>query len=147
MTKALLQEFESATREFCEIARAIPVEKLGVPLGEGEWPATYVIHHLADSDAHFLVRFLNVLSEDNPTIVPFDEEAFPTALHYSGRDVEVSLAAIETSLAHAVDILKQIPDADWNRKGFHPQRGEMTLTDLLVLTTGHRNEHIEQLKK
>ena len=147
MTKALLEQFESATREFCEVARAIPADKLGVPLGEGEWPPTYVIHHLADSDAHFLVRFLNVLSAENPTIVPFDEEAFPTVLHYPGRDVEISLAAIETSLAHAVEILKQIPDSDWNRSGYHPQRGEMTLSDLLALTTGHRLEHIGQLKK
>ena len=147
MTKEILEQFDSATREFCEVARAIPSERLHVAQSEGEWSPAYVIHHLADSDAHFLVRFLNVLSSENPTIVPFDEEAFPIALHYPGRTVETSLAAIEASRAHAVDFLKEVPDADWNRVGVHSQRGEMTLTDLLVLTTNHRKEHIEQLKK
>ena len=147
MTKEILEQFDSATREFCEVARAIPSERLHVAQSEGEWSPAYVIHHLADSDAHFLVRFLNVLSSENPTIVPFDEEAFPIALHYPGRTVETSIAAIEASRAHAVDILKEVPDADWNRVGVHSQRGEMTLTDLLVLTTNHRKEHIEQLKK
>ena len=147
MTKEILEQFDSATREFCEVARAIPSERLHAAQSVGEWSPAYVIHHLADSDAHFLVRFLNVLSSENPTIVPFDEEAFPTALHYPGRTVETSIAAIEASRAHAVDILKEVPDADWNRVGVHSQRGEMTLTDLLVLTTNHRKEHIEQLKK
>ena len=147
MTKEILEQFDSATREFCEVARAIPSERLHAAQSEGEWSPAYVIHHLADSDAHFLVRFLNVLSSENPTIVPFDEEAFPTALHYPGRTVETSIAAIEASRAHAVDILKEVPDADWNRVGVHSQRGEMTLTALLVLTTNHRKEHIEQLKK
>ena len=58
-----------------------------------------------------------------------------------------SIAAIEASRAHAVDILKEVPEADWNRVGVHSQRGEMSLTDLLALTTNHRKEHIEQLKK
>ena len=147
MTKEILEQFDSATREFCEVARAIPDEKLHSAQNEGEWSPAYVIHHLADSDAHFLVRFLNVLSSENPTIVPFDEEAFPTALHYPGRTVEISIAAIEASRAHAVDILNEVPDADWNRVGVHSQRGEMSLTDLLALTTNHRKEHIEQLKK
>lgn len=147
MNKEILEQFDLATREFCAVARAIPTANLNFPLAEGEWPASYVIHHLADSDAHFLVRFLNVLSVEHPTIVPFDEEAFPTAFHYSGRSIDASLAAIEASRAHLLEILKQVSEKDWQRTGFHPQRGGITLSDLMLLTTGHRKEHIEQLSK
>jgi uncharacterized damage-inducible protein DinB len=147
MTKAILEQFEASTHHFCQVARAIPAEKLEIVPAPGEWPASYVIHHLADSDAHFLVRFLNVLSTEKPTIVPFDEEAFPTALRYLGRTVETSLAAIEASCSQTVEILEQLSPSDWERSGFHPERGEMTLTQILALTTNHRLEHIEQLKK
>ena len=147
MTQALLEQFEAATRDFVAAAKAIPEEELHHSPSSGEWSPAYVIHHLADSDAYFLTRFLNALSVENATIVPFDEEIFPTALRYAGRSVEVSIASIEASSAHAIDILKQITDSEWVRTGVHPARGEMSLSDLLALTLNHRTEHLDQLKK
>jgi len=147
MTQALLEQFEAATRDFVAAAKAIPVEKLNQSSAPGEWSPAYVIHHLADSDAYFLTRFLNALSVANAAIVPFDEEIFPTALRYAGRSVEVSIASIEASSAHAIDILKQTDEADWARTGVHPARGEMSLSDILALTLNHRTEHLDQLKK
>jgi uncharacterized damage-inducible protein DinB len=147
MSKEILGQYQSSTRAFLELARSIAPEKLNVAPASGEWSPAYVIHHLADSDAHFLVRFLNLLSVDNPEIVPFDEESFPTALIYIGRNVTTSIASIEASCNHLVDILSQVSEADWVRTGFHPQRGSMTMTALLELTTNHRNEHLQQLSK
>ncbi len=147
MTKEILHQFESATKEFCSYARAISPNKVNTAPKEGEWSHAYVIHHMADSDAHFAVRFLNILSVDSPAIIPFDEEIFPKALHYPGRSVEVSIAAIENSCAHMVDILKQIASADWNRTGIHAERGKLTLSEILQLTTNHRVGHLDQLKQ
>ena len=146
MTKEILHQFESATKEFCSYARAISPNKVNTAPKEGEWSHAYVIHHMADSDAHFAVRFLNILSVDSPAIIPFDEEIFPKALHYPGRSVEVSIAAIENSCAHMVDILKQIASADWNRTGIHAERGKLKLSEILQLTTNHRVGHLDQLK-
>ena len=146
MTQELLSQFQSATAEFVIAAKALPTEKLVWVPAPGEWPATYVIHHLADSDAHFLVRFLNVLSVDNPDIIPFDEEAFPTALHYEDRNIATSLAAVEASAAQLGEILRQVDDSTWSRTGLHKERGLVTLTQLLQLTINHRVEHTAHLK-
>jgi len=147
MSKELLEQFAAANREFCEYAKSIPAEKLHTPPAEGEWSPAFVIHHMADSDAHFLVRFLNVLSTDKPAIIPFDEEAFPTALGYTGRSVATSIAALEASCAQLVDIFANVSDDVWSRTGVHTVRGEMSATALLELTLGHRTGHLEQLKK
>ena len=147
MTKEILAHFQTSTSEFLEVAESIPSEKLHQVAVPGEWPASYVIHHLADSDAHFLVRFLNILSVDGPAIIPFDEASFPSALCYPGRSVGVSLTAIASSCAHAVDILSQLDEVSWNRTGFHAERGELSLSALLQLTTNHRLDHIDQLRK
>lgn len=147
MTSQILASFESATYEFCALAKSIPNERLEVAPEPGEWPAAYVIHHLADTDAHFLVRFLNVLALDNPAIIAFDEESFPSAFHYGGRSTRISIAAIEASCAQLVDILRQLDTGSWDRKGIHSQNGEFTLTALLELATSHRIAHLDQLKK
>jgi uncharacterized damage-inducible protein DinB len=147
MSKEILAKFDAATQEFCTLAKSVNIYKLHAAPSEGEWSAAFVIHHLADSDSHFVVRFLNVLSEDSPQIVPFNEESFPKALRYESRSIAISLNAIEAARAHVVDLLSHIDDASWNRSGFHSERGEMTLTAILELTTKHRLDHIEQLHK
>ena len=147
MTQEILVQFEAATKEFCTLAKSLPVSKIHQEPAPGEWSPAYVIHHLADSDAHFLVRFLNVLTVDSPAIVPFDEERFPAALRYEGRSVSKSLAAIEASCNQLVDILQQINESDWNRTGIHAERGELSMTEILQVTTNHRTSHIDQLKK
>jgi hypothetical protein len=147
MSKEILAKFDAATQEFCAVAKSVNIYKLHAVPAPGEWSASFVIHHLADSDAHFLVRFLNVLSVDRPAIVPFDEESFPAALAYEGRSVAISLNAIEATRAHLVDILSHVSEDVWNRTGVHAERGEMSLTSILELTTNHRVGHIEQLQK
>jgi len=61
--------------------------------------------------------------------------------------VDLSIAAIEASCAHMVDILKQVAPADWNRAGIHAERGKLTLSEILELTTNHRVGHLDQLKQ
>ena len=147
MSKEILAKSDAATQEFCSLAKSVNIYTLHALPEEGEWSAAYVIHHLADSDAHFLVRFLNVLAVEHPAIVPFDEESFPAALGYEGRSVAISLGAIDASRAHLVDILSHLDSSVWERKGVHAERGELSLTALLELTTNHRVGHIEQLNK
>ena len=147
MSKEILQQFVSANKEFCAYAKAMTPEQLSHVPVPGEWSPAYVIHHMADSDAHFLVRFLNILSTDKPAIVPFDEEAFPTTLGYVGRNVAISIASIEAATAQLVDIFSNVSDEVWNRTGLHPERGELTASALLQLTLNPRVGHLEQLKK
>lgn len=146
MTKELLTTFDSSTQEFCALAKSVNIFKLHAVPAPGEWSAAYVIHHLADSDAQFLVRFINVLTIDRPAIVPFDEDSFPGGLRYKDRSIAISLNAIEASRAQLVDILSQLDDEAWNRAGIHSERGELSLSTLLQFTTDHRVGHIEQLK-
>jgi uncharacterized damage-inducible protein DinB len=147
MTKEVLVQFEAATKEFCALAKSLPVALIHQSPSHGEWSRAYVIHHLADCDAHFLVRFLNVLSVDEPAIIPFDEEVLPVALRYEGRSVAVSIGAIEASCGHLVDILKQIGEDDWNRTGVYLEGGEMTLLEILQTTINHRLSHMDQIKR
>ncbi|MBK8027586.1 MAG: DinB family protein [Chloroflexi bacterium] len=42
----------------------------------GEWSPRQVVHHLADSHMNAYLRLKLALTEDNPTIRPYDQEAF-----------------------------------------------------------------------
>ena len=141
----LLEKYHSSANSFVEEGRKISAEKL-THSKDGEWSAAFIIHHIADAEIQFGVRYANALCEDNPTIVPFDEEKFPSALRYHNRTVEASLNSLAATHAMNYEILKNASDADWKRISAHPERGELTLADLVSMATNHTEGHIAQLK-
>lgn len=143
----LLQTYQENARVFINVAHAIPESKLNSPASDGEWSAAFVIHHLADAELQFGVRYANALAEDNPAIIAFDEAKLPVGLKYETRTVAVSLAAFEAAHNLNFEILKNASPGDWNRTSVHPERGLVDLAALVKLSGGHIGGHIDQLKK
>jgi hypothetical protein len=141
----ILSKYHSSASSFVEEGKKISAENLNHSK-DGEWSAAFVIHHIADAEIQFGVRYANALAEENPTIVPFDEEKFPTGLQYEKRSVSVSLQSLAASHAMNYEILKNASDADWGRLSTHPQRGPVTLLQLVTLSANHIESHIAQLK-
>jgi hypothetical protein len=143
--KQILEKYHSSAILFVEEGKQISAQALNQSK-EGEWSAAFVIHHIADAEIQFGVRYANALCEDNPTIVPFDEEKFPIGLQYEKRSVSVSLESLTATHAMNYEILKNASDADWQRISTHPQRGAVTLLQLVTLSANHIESHIAQLK-
>jgi hypothetical protein len=141
----LLEKYHSSAISFVEEAERISAQALQQSR-DGEWSAAFIIHHIADAEIQFGVRYANALCEDNPTIVPFDEEKFPIGLQYEKRSVAISLQSLAASHAMNYEILKNASDADWDRISTHTQRGAVTLLQLVTLSANHIEGHIAQLK-
>jgi hypothetical protein len=143
----LLHKYSANAAALLTAARAIPIDKITLSPGEDEWSAAYVIHHMTDSELQFGVRYSNLLSEDIPDIVPFDEAKFPAGLHYELRSVVNSLAAFKATNDLNCEILSNTVKDDWNRTAFHPESGLVSLIDLVTLCANHIGVHIEQLQR
>jgi hypothetical protein len=141
----MLSKYHTSAMTFVDEGKRISVDALNQSK-DGEWSAAFVIHHIADAEIQFGVRYANALCEDNPTIVPFDEEKFPVGLQYGKRSVAVSLQSLAASHAMNYEILKNASNADWDRVSTHPDRGEVTLLQLVTLSAKHIESHIAQLK-
>jgi len=142
----ILSKYHSSAISFVEEGKKISADVLNQSK-DGEWSAAFVIHHIADAEIQFGVRYANALAEENPAIVPFDEEKFPNGLQYAKRSVATSLQSLAASHAMNYEILKNASDADWGRISTHPQRGAVTLLQLVTLSANHIEGHIDQLKK
>ena len=142
----VLEKYHSCSISFIDECKHISEQALNRSNGD-EWSAAFIIHHIADAEMQFGVRYANALAEENPTIVPFDEEKFPVGLGYSNRSVDISLQSLRATHAMNYEILKNARDSDWQRISTHPQRGPVTLLQLVTLSANHIEGHIEQLKK
>ena len=93
--------------------------QLDTPYREAGWTVRQLVHHVADSHSMAYIRCKLGLTEDWPTIKPYDEAAWAN-LADSRLPVDVSLALIEALHARWVALLESLSDADL-RKGYnHP---------------------------
>ena len=115
--------------------------QLDTPYREGGWTARQVVHHVADSHANCYIRFKLALTEDWPTIKPYDEAAWANLAESRRLPVDVSLAMIEALHGRWVGLLESLSDEDF-QKGFeHPELGRQNLAKVLALYDWHSRHH------
>jgi DinB superfamily len=107
---------------------------------EGGWTVRQVVHHVADSHMNSYVRFKLALTEDWPTIKPYDEGAW-AKLADSNLPLEISLLLIEGLHARWVALLESLNEAGFARGYVHPKLGRQTLSTALALYAWHGRHH------
>ena len=112
---------------------------------DGSWSAREVVHHLADSEMRSAIRLRRLLSEDNPTILGYDEAGYATIFRYAERAMEPSLAAFRAARSTTTQILRQLDDAAFARTGTHSESGPYGVEDWLRIYARHADEHAEQI--
>src|SRR6516225_7758691 len=70
--------------------------QLDTPYRPGGWTVRQVVHHFADSHMNAFSRFRLALTEDEPTIRPYDQEKWAKLVDATTLPVEVSLQMIES---------------------------------------------------
>ena len=145
MSNEVIAEFRESGQRFIEIAKGASSEKLHKSPENNEWSPANIIHHIADAEAHFYIRYLRLLTENLPTTEFFDEEVYPELLHYEKRDVNASIALIESIRAASISLFGNFNEEDWQRKGLTPDGKEFVLIAAIKKARSHINDHANQL--
>ena len=119
--------------------------QLDTPYRHGGWTVRQLVHHIADSHMTAVIRVKLALTEDWPTIKPYDENAW-AALHDTAAPVEWSLDLIESLHAKWVMLLQSLDDAGWKRGFRHPERGPMSVEQATVLYAWHSRHHAAHIQ-
>lgn len=118
--------------------------QLDTPYREGGWTMRQLVHHIPDSHANAYVRFKLALTEDWPTIRPYDEAAWAN-LADSRLPVEAPLAMLEALHRRWVGLLESLGEDDFQRGYVHPQMGRQSLGTVLALYDWHARHHAAHL--
>jgi len=120
----------------------LDVSQLDTPYRPEGWTVKQLVHHVADSHMNAYIRFKLGLTEDNPTIKPYEEGAWANLPDTQNLPVNISLTLLHALHARWVAVLKGISTAGWNRTVFHPEhKKEMTLWFLLGMYAWHGRHH------
>jgi hypothetical protein len=114
--------------------------KLDTPYREGGWTVRQLVHHIADSHANAYVRTKLALTEDWPTIKPYDEAEW-ARLPDSRLPTDGSLAMIGALHERWVALFESLSESDFQRGYVHPQNGRQDLAKVLALYSWHSRHH------
>jgi len=118
--------------------------QLDTPYRDGGWTVRQTVHHVADSHMNSFIRFRLGLTEENPTIKPY-EEALWADIADAKEPVEVSLKLLEALHHRMVVTLRSFRTEDWRRTVVHPENGQMTLDKMLGLYAWHSKHHVAHI--
>jgi len=127
-----------------EAVTGLSEAQLDTPYREGGWTVRQVVHHLADSHANSYIRFKLALTEDWPTVKPYDEAAWARQNDYS-TPIDASLVFIDALHARWVALLGSLADADFERGYNHPESGKQTLALALAIYAWHSRHHVAHI--
>lgn len=116
--------------------------QLDTPYRPEGWTVKQLIHHVADSHMNAYIRFKLGLTEENPTIKPYEEKLWAEMADTKNLPINVSLTLLHSLHARWLQVLKSIEGAKWERTVVHPEHGrQMTLWFLLGMYAWHSRHH------
>ncbi|MFT3823398.1 MAG: putative metal-dependent hydrolase [Chitinophagaceae bacterium] len=117
--------------------------QLDTPYREGGWTVQQVVHHVADSHINAYCRFKLGLTENNPTIKPYEEQLWAELSDTRDLPVNISITLLFALHARWYEVLRNISQEDLlNRTVYHPaSQKTITLWNLLGMYAWHGQHH------
>src|SRR5438552_8989910 len=92
----LIAEIEQAPAALRTAVKDLSAPQLDTPYRPAGWTVRQVVHHLPDSHMNSFIRFKLALTEDTPTIKPYDEGRWAELPDAKKTPIEVSLTLLES---------------------------------------------------
>jgi len=123
-----------------DAVRGLTTEQIETPYRPGGWTVRQVVHHVPDSHMNAFIRFKLALTENVPTIKPY-EEAEWAKLADTGVPLETSLTLLDAVHERWLAILRAMTPTDFERELIHPETGRQRLDQVLALYAWHGPHH------
>ncbi|MBN8837846.1 MAG: putative metal-dependent hydrolase [Sphingobacteriia bacterium] len=137
--KFLPQELELAIQNLDEF-------QLNTPYRDGGWTVKQLVHHIADSHMNAYARFKLGLTENNPTIKPYDENKWADLADVQSTPVNISITLLYALHERWHAAIKDLTEDQFERTVLHPEHGRlMSLWLLLGLYAWHGKHHVAHI--
>jgi uncharacterized damage-inducible protein DinB len=137
-----IDEIESAPEKLRAAIAGLNDAQLDTPYREGGWTVRQLAHHVADSHMNANIRWRLALTENEPTIKPYDEKDWAELPDAKSLPVKVSLDLLDTLHKRWVALIRETKESDFARTFRHPEHGVRTIDWMLFLYAWHGRHHV-----
>lgn len=134
--------------QFRSAVQGLSEAQFDTPYRPGGWTVRQVVHHVPDSHLNAYVRFKLALTEENPTIKPYEEARWAELPDTAGTQVGVSLVLLEALHRRWVVLLKSMTAEQWGRTYLHPDyQSSFRLDAILAMYAWHGKHHTAHITR
>ncbi len=151
--------------QYTEAARAAHIERIGAqpaqladaldglderdfdaPYRPGGWTVGQLVHHMADSHVNAYIRVKLGLTEHEPTIKPYDQDAWVTLADSNTLSPHVSVALFAATHIRLHAVLASMSPDQVARRIMHPEHGYISLDDVAAMYAWHGDHHVAHIR-
>jgi hypothetical protein len=140
-----IDTIESTPAKMRVAVKGFTEKQFDTPYRPGGWTVRQLVHHVPDSHLNAYIRLKLALTEESPTIKPYDEKQWAELEDSKTTPIETSLDLLENVHRRMTILLKAMKPGDFARKFNHPERGPMTVDSLLALYAWHGPHHVAHI--
>ena len=141
----LIAQVAQAPAQLRQALAGLTPEQVDTPYRPEGWTVRQVVHHLPDSHMNTYTRFRLALTEDEPTIKPYDQERWAALEDARTAPIELSLTLFDSLHSRWVLLLRSLAAQDFARTFRHPEMGTVNLDKYLALVAWHGRHHIAHI--
>jgi uncharacterized damage-inducible protein DinB len=145
-----IEEIASTPTKMRAAVKGLNDAQLDTPYRAGGWTVRQVVHHVPDSHLNAYVRLKLALTEEKPTIKPYNEAAWAELADSKLTPIEVSQNLLDAVHVRFVQLWRSLKPEQFSRPLIHPESGERNVDWLLFLYEWHgkhHTAHITELRK
>ena len=117
------------------------------PEAPDKWSPIEVVQHLADAELVAAWRVRIILTQDNPPLPGFDQDAFARDLRYRDVPFDEAMAQLAGVRNANLRLYRSLAPVELERAGQHAERGPESVGHIIRMMAGHDLVHRRQLER
>ena len=135
-----------APKTISKLFAGVPEQILQQRPSPDKWSAGEIIAHLAEDELVSSWRYRQMIENCGCELAAFNQEEWARLGNYASWKPWDSLLMFRLLREANLRMLHRLSDNEWERFGFHAERGKITVKDLVRHMAGHDLNHIDQIR-
>jgi hypothetical protein len=112
-----------------------------------EWSAVEVLGHMIDKMRIWRVRLAMILSQPEPEVVGYDQDALVRQNNYLAAERPILLKGLSEACEQFASLVEQTEPTLLSRKGMHSELGRISGADCIKIPLRAANDRLAQLRR
>lgn len=143
--RELIQQIAEAPAKLRVAVQGLSDRHLDTPYRDGGWTVRQVAHHMVDSHMNAYIRVKLALTENEPTIKPYEEKLWAELMDGRTMPIEPSLQILESLHKRWIVLLQSLASSEFARTFRHPESGIRNIDWILQLYAWHGRHHVAHI--
>jgi hypothetical protein len=112
-----------------------------------EWSPVEILGHMIDKMRMWRVRLATILSQPDPEILGYDQDALVRQNNYLAAERPILLKGLSEACEQFASLVEQTEPTLLSRKGMHSELGRISGADCVEIPLRAAKDHLAQLRR